>query len=73
MGGRDQSERLVAINWNRWSQSAGARTLGLDPAMLEKEVPSTPNARAETIVSTPIFPAAFMRGRCLICASGYYE
>ena len=25
MGGRDQSERLVAINWNRWSQSAGAR------------------------------------------------
>jgi hypothetical protein len=33
--------------------------LGLDPAMLEKEVPSTPNA--------------FMRGRCLIRASGYYE
>ncbi len=27
MGGRDQSERLVAINWNRWSQSVGARTL----------------------------------------------
>jgi hypothetical protein len=25
MGGRDQSERLVAINRNRWSQSAGAR------------------------------------------------
>jgi hypothetical protein len=25
MGGRDQSERLVAINWNRWSQSAGTR------------------------------------------------
>jgi hypothetical protein len=24
MGGRDQSERLVAINRNRWSQSAGA-------------------------------------------------
>jgi SOS response associated peptidase (SRAP) len=47
--------------------------LGLDPAMLEKEVPSTPNARAETIVSKPIFPAAFMRGRCLIRASGYYE
>jgi putative SOS response-associated peptidase YedK len=41
--------------------------------MLEKEVPSTPNARAEPIVSKPIFPAAFMRGRCLIRASGYYE
>jgi hypothetical protein len=27
MGGRDQSERPVAINWNRWSQSAGTHTL----------------------------------------------
>jgi hypothetical protein len=27
MGGRDQSERLVAINRNRWSQSAGAPTV----------------------------------------------
>ena len=26
MGGRDQSERPVAINWNRWSQSADTRT-----------------------------------------------
>jgi hypothetical protein len=26
MGGRDQSERPVAINWNRWSQSAGTRS-----------------------------------------------
>jgi len=26
MGGRDQSERLVAINRNQWPQSAGART-----------------------------------------------
>ena len=25
-GGRDQSERLVAISWNRWSQSPGARS-----------------------------------------------
>src|SRR5580704_14836683 len=25
-GGRDQSERLVAINRNNWSQSSGART-----------------------------------------------
>jgi hypothetical protein len=27
MGGRNQSERLVAINRNRWSQSAGAPTM----------------------------------------------
>jgi hypothetical protein len=26
MGGRDQSERLVAINRNNWSRSFGART-----------------------------------------------
>jgi hypothetical protein len=29
MGGRDQSERLVAINRNRWSQSAGAPSSAL--------------------------------------------
>jgi hypothetical protein len=29
MGGRDQSERLVAINRNWWSQSAGTRMLGV--------------------------------------------
>jgi hypothetical protein len=29
MGGRDQSERPVAINWNRWSQSAGTRSVRL--------------------------------------------
>jgi len=29
MGGRDQSERMVAINRNHWSQSAGARTMPL--------------------------------------------
>jgi hypothetical protein len=28
MGGRDQSERPVAISWNGWSQSPGARTQG---------------------------------------------
>jgi hypothetical protein len=27
MGGRDQSEPMVAINRNRWSQSAGAPIL----------------------------------------------
>jgi SRSO17 transposase len=28
MGGRDQSERLVPINRNQWSQSAGTRRHG---------------------------------------------
>src|ERR1019366_5828984 len=38
-----------------------------------KEVPSTFNARAETVASKPMFRAAFKHGRCLIPASGYFE
>src|SRR6202165_476329 len=36
MGGRDQSERLVAINRNQWSQSAGARTEVADRAKIRR-------------------------------------
>jgi putative SOS response-associated peptidase YedK len=45
---------------SRWKKSA-------------KEIPTTFNARAETLADKPMFRDAFKRNRCLIPASGYYE
>ena len=38
-----------------------------------KEVPSTHNARAETVHEKPMFRASFQRRRCLIPANGFFE
>ena len=38
-----------------------------------KQLPASFNARAESVVDKPMFRDAFMRHRCIIPASGYYE
>jgi hypothetical protein len=39
MGGRDQSERLVAINRNSWSRSPGARSRSASAHPKEQSAP----------------------------------
>jgi putative SOS response-associated peptidase YedK len=49
---------------------------GLAPSWWKKplsELPSTFNARAETVADKPMFRAAFKTKRCVIPASGFYE
>jgi len=60
----DTGPELVQMRWGLipgwWKKTA-------------KEVPSTFNARAETIAQKPMFRSAFKRTRCIVPASGYYE
>jgi putative SOS response-associated peptidase YedK len=49
---------------------------GLIPAWWKKplaDLPSTFNARAETVAEKPMFRSAFKTRRCIIPASGFYE
>ena len=49
---------------------------GLVPVWWKKplsELPSTFNARAETVAEKPMFRSAFKSRRCIIPASGFYE
>lgn len=59
-----EGRELVPMRW------------GLIPSWWKKtakEVPSTFNARAETVAEKPMFRSAFKRNRCIVPASGYYE
>jgi putative SOS response-associated peptidase YedK len=60
----DAGRQLVPMRW------------GLIPSWWKKslnELPSTFNARAETVAEEPMFRSAFKSRRCVIPASGFYE
>lgn len=60
----DGERELVRMRW------------GLVPAWWKKplkELPSTFNARAESVAEKPMFRSAFRSRRCIIPASGFYE
>jgi putative SOS response-associated peptidase YedK len=59
-----EGRELVSMRW------------GLVPVWWKKplnELPSTFNARAETVAEKPMFRSAFKSRRCIIPASGFYE
>ena len=60
----DAGPALVSMRWDLipgwWKKTA-------------KEVPSTFNARAETVAQNPMFRSAFKRTRCIVPAPGVYE
>jgi putative SOS response-associated peptidase YedK len=60
----DEGRELHAMRWGLVS-SWWKKPLG--------ELPSTFNARAETVAEKPMFRAAFKSRRCIIPASGFYE
>jgi len=60
----DEERELIRMRW------------GLIPAWWKKplnELPSTFNARAESVAEKPMFRSAFRSRRCIIPASGFYE
>ena len=55
MGGRDQSERPVAISWNGWSQSPGALNQGdlSNPKLVRRQLPD-PNTGGQRGLDTSL-------------------
>lgn len=64
IGATDEGYKMRDMRW------------GLIPSWWKKPVkdlPSTINARGETVAEKPMFRSAYKRSRCLIPASGFYE
>jgi putative SOS response-associated peptidase YedK len=66
--------RFVFSNASEARQAGFARW-GLVPHWSKTGTTETPlfNARSETVLQKPAFRSAFVRGRCLVPASGWYE
>jgi putative SOS response-associated peptidase YedK len=56
-------------------RQAGSARWGLVPHWSKTGTTETPlfNARSETVLQKPAFKSAFIRGRCLVPASGWFE
>jgi putative SOS response-associated peptidase YedK len=66
--------RFIFSNYSEQRQ-AGVAHWGLVPHWSKTGTTDMPlfNARSETVLEKPAFRNAFIRGRCLIPASGWYE
>jgi putative SOS response-associated peptidase YedK len=70
------TERIKFVFSNADEQrQAGVARWGLVPHWSKTGTTETPlfNARGETVLQKPAFRNAFVRGRCLVPASGWYE